>query len=569
MNISNLLQLLAESREISEINEKARGKVPDSVLKTLSSLMKGPKYDPTAMMIINKIQDWEDDEYSNEDKKRNLEFLKKRPKLVYFALKEAAKGSSNYNPAIALMNFYYGGQEPIKYWSDFRAEKKAEKEEPKEKDDLGLKGVKPIETKDAYLFIPRGFKEDENGLRVSDLDKQQEELKRLSQQMAKKDTSEKEGADVNHWCVAADKRDYYKDERYKGGNKGGIFIIIVKKNKDGSPNWNKRYLYWNRGPEYEELPWDYDQEEFADKFDDHVDYEYHIPESTREFIEKKIISKLKVPKGDIQKDELEKRVASAEENEAKTKSGTQRVNRESSIVKNYLKVLNFLKKAYEREDAWREEEDPGYLVIQHLRKGMGSGFRRNIPDTKSKYYTISFTPYARNENRISLDIWKNNNNDRPVFSIPIPIRDAGQIAGGGKGSFERYIDQHYGNHSLMKQKYESIKPKFDSKSYLLYDDEPPKGVKDALKNNKFALDIYRDRKFLDAIGDDEIKEFFIGPYFMVTVVHGRNTLTASSKPWDPDYDQKNEVIGDLRDSDILEKVKKAYQKYVAEGSANV
>ena len=83
------------------------------------------------------------------------------------------------------------------------------------------------------------------------------------------------------------------------------------------------------------------------------------------------------------------------------------------------------------------------------------------------------------------------------------------------------------------------------------------------------MDIYRDHKFLDAIGDDEIKEFFIGPYFMVTVVHGRNTLTASSKPWDPDYDQKNEVIGDLRDADILEKVKKAYQKYVAEGPANV
>ena len=70
--------------------------------------------------------------------------------------------------------------------------------------------------------------------------------------MAKKDTSGKEGANVNHWCVASDTTRYYRDERYKGGNRGGIFIIIVKKKEDGSPDWNKRYLYWNKGPEDKE-----------------------------------------------------------------------------------------------------------------------------------------------------------------------------------------------------------------------------------------------------------------------------------------------------------------------------
>ena len=73
--------------------------------------------------------------------------------------------------------------------------------------------------------------------------------------------------------------------------------------------------------------------------------------------------------------------------------------------------------------------------------------------------------------------------------------------------------------------------------------------------------MYNSRMMDDAIEDDEIKEFFIGPYFLISVKQGQNLVFVSPVPWDT-YGDRAVAVGELDDNDILEKVKKAYQTYV-------
>ena len=565
MNIINVLQLLTEGKNpISDIREKTKGKVPESVLDTLASLMKDDYYDKTAMAIIKTIQNCKEKGFDEGQRRENLEFIIKRPKLVYAALKENAKGNSEYNPERDLDLYFYQHGKPLRLWSDYRRDEKNYKEFKKNHKEpvLGLKGEKPIETKDAYLFIPRAFKFENGmfggGLRISDLNKQWENLKSLSMSIAAKDTSGEvrpngDKATDNHWCVASDNNRWYKN--YKSGNLKGVFVLVVNKNKDGSPNWNDRYLYWDRG---------YGDAEVADKFNRHEERFINISDDTLNFIRDKIENRAKTPKADEQYDMLKDRVADADHKESYTKKGTPVVNTSSPTFKNYIKILRFLRNSYQQEDGHNENEDPKILIWRAIRRQVTSGFIHNRwPAIRTKYYVVTAEPGLRfngDKDTTIVKVWKTDDETEAAhrwgdwdFRLQISNDDARKIKA-NINELEPIIKKEGSN---VWQRYQWLKPDFKSKSNILLNTEAPKGVKDALKNNKYAIDMWEAKKIKDNIDSDELREFYVGPYFMVSVGRGQNTLWASYKPWD-DNDQF--IVGDLSDPDIVEKVKKIYEK---------
>ena len=276
MNLNNFLSYLIESVSIEELKSKVGDSVPQSVLDILASKMKGNKYDNIAMAIIKKIQEIKSDKRTYTKRTAPyIKFLEEHPNVVYAALKKMARDNSSFNAQKAIDDYLQYGPKmtnssPKKYWySVYTAEKPQ-----KDKEESGLKNATVKELKDEFLIFPKTQKQTNDlGISENDIDKQWKELRKLSDEIAKKDTSgeEHEGpegteyATDNHWCVASSNSNFYND--YKSS--GGSFVIVVKKNKDGSPNWNRRYLFYKRGEgyEYEE------KEEFADKFNEHMDKE--------------------------------------------------------------------------------------------------------------------------------------------------------------------------------------------------------------------------------------------------------------------------------------------------------
>lgn len=275
MKLNNFLAYLVEAVDINELRQKVGDEVPAEVLDKLAAKMKGRKYDNIAMAIIKKIQE------INTSKKAYMKeaapyikFLEQYPNVVYSALKKAAAGNPDFDPRKLIddsvsLGGLMSNTTPKKYWYDVYTSKPAKAK----KEEFGLKNAKVRELKDEYLIFPKTFKANGPlGIPVDNLEKQWEDIRALSAEIARKDTSgeERDGmkATDNHWCVASSDSSYYDD--YK--EHGGTFVIIVKKNPDGSPDWNKRYLYYGRwydlGGDYEDTA-----DEFADKFDDHLNPE--------------------------------------------------------------------------------------------------------------------------------------------------------------------------------------------------------------------------------------------------------------------------------------------------------
>ena len=566
MNIKNLLQLLTEDRSIEYINSTLKDKVPQSVIDTLSSKMKKDKYDNIAMAIFHAIQEWG----GNVDKER-YDFLVKRAGLIYSALKEAGRDNPKFDPEQEMTMYRYMSDEesPMKYWSDFRSGEKKDKEFRKnqKKDVFGLPQARVKELPESYLFFPRNFKFDFDGMgfRISDLNKSHEDLKALSAQMAKKDTSgdvryrnsldkaEPKKATDNHWCVAANSVEWYLDRTYKGGYKKGLFVIIVDKNKDGSPNWNKRYLWWIRP----DGRW-----EFADKFDDHVDITDTLPASTRHFLTDKIAARLGGAKGDEQRKALYNRAEKVYNSDVgKVKDGTRaKVNTQSATFKNYIKILRFLRGKY--AESHKGEEGKGvFTELQNAMKKWASQLPLEADTVTGGAFefTIRFRKgwYVVHIKR---------KNDSTSISWIFTDEQIKKLA------------QNINNLKTIKkhswQSLESLEPRntFKSKAYVLNPGaNANKEVKDALKNNKLAIDMYEGLMAKDD-GTDEIREFFIGPHFLVSAKFdgiGQNLISVVKKPWS-DYEEDAKVIGDLGDKNIFEKVKAAYEELarknaVAEG----
>lgn len=227
MNITKLFNLLKEDMEINKFNKAVEGKVSPEILNAFASRMKKGKYNNISLAILKGIQAADE---------RHRAVLEKDYAKAYAVLRQMAKGNSSFN-AGEIINEYLGSNNPETFWRDKYTENKAEK--PADPN-FGLKDARVKETKNFYLIFPRTFYKDYHLFTKEDMEKGWQELKAISDEMAKKDTSGEYGANVNHWCVAASRPTYYID--YK--KDGGVFVVIVKKNEDGSPDWNERWLWY-------------------------------------------------------------------------------------------------------------------------------------------------------------------------------------------------------------------------------------------------------------------------------------------------------------------------------------
>ena len=555
MNLNNFLSYLTESISIEELKSKVGDSVPQSVLDTLASLMKGNKYDNIAMAIIKTVQDPVSLAHDSDNVRNAANFISKRPKLVYAALKEAAKGSDNFNAQQELRIALYNGENPMKFWAEFRSNNKENKERKKteKKVEIGLKGAKPIELKNAYLFIPHGFKyKIPDAFDVIDLVKQQEDLKKLSAEMAKKDTSgevrDNKKATDNHWCVAASEgSNYYASNIYKGGHKAGIFIIIVLKNPDGSPNWNERYLYWHTG----DKNWNgeknvYDEKEFADKFDDHVNMRSYIPSNVLNFIDEKIVKKLRLPKTERERENMEKRVddvvSSKEyENANYTKKGEKRVNRDSKIIKQYWRILRYLRSLYKNFETAQPSDE--VKITDVILKALKAYYFDQRVRYKENDCEVTFYRYMNSNIRMVVE-----KKAHPYYyhNFSLSEDDIKEIVnGGGKIALENVLKKSRPKAFVELKKAEKFYKPAPLTKYL-YDDEPNKKVKDLLNNNKLAITTLSGRTFTDNLNDDSIREFFIGPNFYMSLGAGENNLVFTKTPW--------HISNDIDEDDIIVRV---------------
>ena len=286
MNIINLLQLLSEDRTLDNVQKQLEGKVPQKVIDTLSSKMKKGKFDNEAMAIFHGIQNIlpKNVVYTKEEfnkKKEKLDYLISHASMVYSILKKLKVGDSAFDADVILDDYINSEERPSSFWKDkySAANNKPAPltKEQKKYNTVGLSTARTKDLGDCFAILPKNFKTENSewGFKELDYNKSHEELKTLSADMAKRDTSGEPGADVNHWCVAASSGNYFNS--YKGGNGGwrgtGDFIIFVEKNKDGSPDWNKRYLTW-----FNKIG----TTEIADKFDQYISLN-ELPEGARNF----------------------------------------------------------------------------------------------------------------------------------------------------------------------------------------------------------------------------------------------------------------------------------------------
>ena len=326
MNINNLLQVLTEDRNIEHVNSSIKDRVPASVINALSSKMKKGKYDNEAMAIFQIIQDWKADENSPARKENsskriepNLEYLYKHAGLVYSVLKKLKRGKSDWSPSEVLSDFIITRETPQTFWKNKYTEANADKpvlsKKGKEYNTTGLGTARVKELSDSFAIFPKNYKLENGVFQEMDIPKSQEDIRKISAEIAAKDTTEKVGSKVNHWCVAAENKSYFNDYKKNTGDKG-IFIIIVEKNKDGSPDWNNRYLVFftpSKGKKNSEKDIRYNNNysrsfELADKWDYHLRLE-HLPQGAQKFILK--VAENNKNKPDINK-EINSRISKAQ-----------------------------------------------------------------------------------------------------------------------------------------------------------------------------------------------------------------------------------------------------------------
>lgn len=289
MNLLQVFNILTEAAEVNKIKSSVGDKVPASVIDKLTDsakeTKKGKFFDNEAMAIIKSISN------GNKD-----EFLLSHPTAVHGILKKLKSGDSSFDAAKVLSS----GEEK-EYWKGLYKESKKEKNV--EENSFGLKNAKVKSIDDEwFVIIPRIFykKGIEKELREVDVEKSHKELQSLSNEIAKRDSgsqtdekaptwddrssSNKSSPNVNHWCVAATDSGYYDSYAKKGPF---IFVIFVKKNEDGSPNWDERYLWYTRGEKHGRFG-KYETTEFADKFDNYKEESKILSKKAREFLSKNI-----------------------------------------------------------------------------------------------------------------------------------------------------------------------------------------------------------------------------------------------------------------------------------------
>ena len=370
MKLNNFLAYLVEAVDINELRQKVGDEVPAEVLDKLAAKMRGRKYDNIAMAIIKKVQEINTSKKAYiKEAKPYIKFLKQYPNVVYSALKKAAAGNPDFDPRKLIDDSVsLGGlmskTTPKKYWYDVYTSKPAKAK----KEEFGLKNARVRELEKEYLIFPKTFKSKGSfGVPQDDLEKQWEDIRALSAEIARKDTSGEERDDKkatdNHWCVASSDSNYYND--YK--EHGGTFVIVVKKNPDGSPNWNERYLYYGREYDLED---DYEDatDEFADKFDDHLDPERVLSKEANG-----ILNNLSKKPSKIEKQNLsaKNRVHKAYEDWNKNSSRTN--TKEWQAFRTLINTIN--KWSYEQNKSIKSKGD--YFTYGDLRKTINDVLTEN------------------------------------------------------------------------------------------------------------------------------------------------------------------------------------------------
>lgn len=297
MNITDVLSFLVEERGVDYITKTLSGKVPQETIGALAPRMKKGKFDNEAMAIFKGIQD------SNGAKSK---YLSSHASMIYSILRKLKTGDSSFNADEIITYYIASGKEPSTFWREKynQANNKPAPltKEQKKFNTVGLGTARSKDLGDCFAILPKNFKTEngEWGFKELDYDKSHEELKTLSADMAKRDTTGDPNAKVNHWCVAASSGNYF--DFYKGRNSSwrgaGDFIIFVKKNEDGSPDWNNRYLAWFNKEGNTEI---------ADKYDKHLRKD-ELPEGAQTFLDKMMRQKRYQKEKPDEKKEISRRL---------------------------------------------------------------------------------------------------------------------------------------------------------------------------------------------------------------------------------------------------------------------
>lgn len=288
MNITDVLSFLAEERGVDYITKTLSGKVPQETINALSSRVKKGKFDNEAMAILKGIQDEgsKNAAFTKEgykSRQERLQYLSSHASMIYSILKKLKVGDSSFNADEIITDYIKAEGNPSAFWKEKYSQANNKPapltKEQKRFNTVGLGTARFKDLGDCFAILPKNFKNEngEWGFKDIDIEKSHEELKTLSADMAKRDTSGKPGAQVNHWCVAASDPYYFKNYKSKNGwRKSGNFIIFVNKNEDGSPDWNNRWLTWFN---------DWGLNELADKFDRHIALS-ELPRGAQKFFAK-------------------------------------------------------------------------------------------------------------------------------------------------------------------------------------------------------------------------------------------------------------------------------------------
>lgn len=301
MNITDVLSFLAEERGVDYITKTLNGKVPEGAVNALSLRMKKGKFDNEAMAILKGLQNEE-----GKDGQKRLQYLSSHASMVYSILRKLKIGDSSFNADEIITDYIKSDKEPSVFWREKynQANNKPTPltKEQKRYNTPGLGTARFKDLGDCFVIIPKNYKkiDPEFDFKTNDLEKSHEEMKLLSNQMASKDTSGEKTlggkkATDNHWCVSASESQWYNS--YKINHPNGIFVIIVGKNEDGSPNWNDRNLAFFEPRKLPDGRTMLERLEIANKFDNHINLT-DLPQSAQLFIKKMAENNIKRNKPD-------------------------------------------------------------------------------------------------------------------------------------------------------------------------------------------------------------------------------------------------------------------------------
>ena len=563
MNITDLLTFLKEDIEIQKYNSLIKDKVSPEVIENLSKRMRNGRYDNIAVEILKVIQ--------NAQLKEEQNYLRKNAGKIHGILKLMGRGNSKFNPANVLQEFRKfcyeeskGEKDLDNFWKQKYDESRAGKYMAERKNDYGIRQTKSIKLPHAFILFPRTIKKiDELGLSADDFEKQYDDIKRLAAEIAKRDTSGevKDGERANdvHWCVASPGNEGYHYKHYK--DQGGIFLVIVDKNKDGSPNWNRRYLYWIDNDGFDE---------FADKFDDHVPMDEVLDNDTINWLDKFKDQYVKHKGNKIDSKKIKNAV---------------RIRAYDDIQKyqKNLKPSGNLKKIFELF-AQRLKESPnkgdlkkGISLIQEKNDELATqdDLIQWFEDNGAKEHangwvkwwrvgkkplTIELAAYPTKDLYLTFGYY----NDTQVGPVMEPVISAANMKvlkkklldAKEKGVFKVYDKDSWGSYTRNSEKLKQALKGWKVASSAPSSSKVYKDASSALKNNKKLLDIYN--KITSEETDRRVAESLDGNFIIES--DGHKGLVIRYYAPEQSRFSRGEVLGSVNDPDILDKIKEKFKQ---------